>query len=85
MQVSLSPQLKREIAGIKEYGYRSEREFIEDAVKHWVFKLKGNVKGVKEFTPTVAQKRALSRAERNLKQGKTFSYDELVRKLGFTN
>jgi hypothetical protein len=32
-----------------------------------------------EFMPTRAQKRALLRAERNFKTGKTLSYDELVR------
>lgn len=42
-------------------------------------------KKIKEFAPTVAQKRALVRAELNLKKGKTLSYNELVRKLGFTN
>ena len=39
----------------------------------------------REFTPTAAQKKALIRAEANLKQGKTLSYHELVRKLGFAN
>ncbi len=38
-----------------------------------------------EFTPTPAQKKALIKAERHLKSGKTLSYDELVRKLGFTS
>ena len=40
---------------------------------------------MKEFSPTVTQKRALIRAEANLKKGKTLSFDELSRKLGFTN
>lgn len=39
----------------------------------------------KEFKPTLAQKKALLRAERNLLKGKTFSYHELIRKLGFTD
>lgn len=39
----------------------------------------------KEFSPTTAQKKALARAERNFKKGKTFSYNELTKKLGFTN
>ena len=43
------------------------------------------LKTVKEFAPTVIQKKALVRAEANLKKGKTLSYNELVRKLGFTN
>lgn len=40
---------------------------------------------IKEFTPTLSQKKALCRAERNFNQGKTLSYDKLVAKLGFTN
>ena len=40
---------------------------------------------IKEFTPTATQKKALARAESNLKQGKTLSYHEVVKKLGFTN
>lgn len=39
----------------------------------------------KEFAPTPAQKKALAGAENNLKRGKTFSYNELVKKLGLTN
>jgi F0F1-type ATP synthase gamma subunit len=39
-------------------------------------------KNIKEFTPTLADKRALARAENNFRKGKTLSYDELVRKLG---
>jgi hypothetical protein len=39
----------------------------------------------KEFTPTSAQKKALARAEANLKQGRTLSYHEVARKLGFAN
>lgn len=37
-----------------------------------------------EFTPTAAQRKALVKAEQNLKVGKTLSYHELVRRLGFT-
>lgn len=40
---------------------------------------------MREFSPTVAQKRALVRAEANLKKGKTLSFDELSRKLGLTS
>ena len=43
------------------------------------------LKKAKEFIPTTAQKKALLRAEANLRHEKTFSYNELVRKLGFTN
>ena len=40
---------------------------------------------VKEFTPTQTQKRALTRALKNMRAGKTLSYNEFVRKLGFRN
>ena len=43
------------------------------------------LKPIKEFNPTLAQKRALIKAENNLRRGKTLSYNELARKLGFTN
>ena len=39
----------------------------------------------KEFAPTVAQKKALARAEANLRKGKTLGYDDFARKLGFAN
>ncbi|MDP1689070.1 MAG: hypothetical protein Q8L47_02980 [bacterium] len=44
-----------------------------------------SIKKYKEFTPTKAQKQALIRAENNFRKGKTFSYDELVKKLDFTH
>lgn len=43
------------------------------------------LKKFKEFKPTLAPKRALLKAEVNFKKGKTLSYHELVKKLGFTN
>lgn len=43
------------------------------------------LKKIKEFTPTSIQKRALARAESNLRRSKTLSYRELVKKLGFTS
>ena len=43
------------------------------------------LKRMKEFIPTPAQKRALAQAERNFSHKKTLSYNELVKKLGFTN
>ena len=42
-------------------------------------------KKIKEFAPSPSQKKALLRAERNLRLGKTFSYHELVSKLGATH
>ena len=38
-----------------------------------------------EFSPTKAQKRALAKAESNLNKGKTLSYGDVARKLGFAN
>lgn len=43
------------------------------------------LKIIKEFVPTLTQKKALRRAERNFSAGKTLSYDNLVKKLGFTD
>lgn len=43
------------------------------------------LKRIREFTPTLSQKKALLKAEGNLRKGKTFSYNEFVRKLGFAN
>ncbi len=40
-------------------------------------------KRVTEFTPTEGQKTALRRAEDNLRKGKTLTYHELAKKLGF--
>ena len=42
-------------------------------------------KKIKEYTPTIAEKKALKRAQLNFKKGKTLSFDEFSRKLGFTN
>ncbi|MEK7193499.1 MAG: hypothetical protein AAB652_01790 [Patescibacteria group bacterium] len=42
------------------------------------------LKRLKEFSPTVAQKKALVRAEQNFRKGKTLAYHELAKKLGFT-
>ncbi len=43
------------------------------------------LKKIKEFTPTSIQRRALARAENNLRRSKTLSYRELVKKLGSTS
>lgn len=43
------------------------------------------LKKLREFRPTPAQKKALRMAESNLLKGKTLSYNELVQKLGFGN
>lgn len=42
-------------------------------------------KKIREFSPTLAQKRSLANAENNFKKRKTLSYNELVQKLGFAN
>jgi len=38
-----------------------------------------------EFVPTVTQKNALKRAEKNLRNKKSLNYDEVLSKLGFKN
>ena len=43
------------------------------------------LKRTHEFEPTLTQKKALAHAEKNLKSGKTLSFDELASKLGFAN
>lgn len=43
------------------------------------------LKKLREFSPTVAQKKAILRAEQNFRKGRTLSYNELVKKLGFAN
>ncbi len=43
------------------------------------------LKKIKEFKPTQAQKKSLARAENNLREGEALSYNELVKKLGFAN
>lgn len=43
------------------------------------------LKAIREFTPTLTQKKALRRAERNFSRGKTLSYGELAKKLGFAD
>jgi len=41
MEVKLSPKTKKEVsATIKDYGYKSEKEFIEDALRHRILELK---------------------------------------------
>lgn len=43
------------------------------------------LKRLREFNPTASQKKSLLRAEQNFRRGKTLSYNELIKKLGFTN
>lgn len=40
---------------------------------------------IREFVLTAIQRKALARGMKNLRAGKTLSYDEFVRKLGFKN
>lgn len=44
-----------------------------------------DLKKSQEFKPTPAQKKSLARAEANLQKNKSLSYNELAKKLGFTN
>jgi hypothetical protein len=43
------------------------------------------LKRLKEFNPTVLQKKALAQAEANFRKGKTLSYHAIAKKLGFRN
>lgn len=43
------------------------------------------LKQIREFKPTARQKDALKRAERNLKKGKTLSYDAVARAVGIAD
>ena len=43
------------------------------------------LKRIREFQPTPTQKRALARAQRNLKKGKTLTYDAFAQALGIAN
>tara|TARA_Y100000310_G_C20669737_1_gene809593 strand:+ start:2279 stop:2512 length:234 start_codon:yes stop_codon:yes gene_type:complete len=41
MDIKLSPKVKREVsATVEDYGYDSEIEFIEDALRHRILELK---------------------------------------------
>lgn len=41
MVIKLSPKIEKEVSiTIKDYGYRDEREFIEDALRHRILELK---------------------------------------------
>lgn len=40
---------------------------------------------IREFTLNATQRKSLARAMKNLRAGKTLSYNEFVRKLGFNN
>jgi len=41
MEVKVSPKIKKEVSGIlKEYGYESEKDFIEDALWRRILELK---------------------------------------------
>ena len=40
---------------------------------------------IKEYTLTPTDKRALAKAEKNLREGKTLSYNELAKKLGIAS
>ncbi len=43
------------------------------------------LKKIREFTPTAAQKKALAQARRNIKAGNYLTINELRKKLGFTS
>lgn len=41
------------------------------------------LKKIREFNPTAAQKKALQKSEDNLRKNRAISYHELAKKLGF--
>jgi Arc/MetJ-type ribon-helix-helix transcriptional regulator len=82
VNISLTPELSQIVKkGVREGHFASTSEFFRHILR--TYELARNLKS--EFTPTLAQKRALVRAERNFKNGKTLSYDELVQSMGFGN
>lgn len=41
MEIRLSPTIKREVSSaLRKYGYGSERDFVEDALRHRILELK---------------------------------------------
>lgn len=41
MEIKLSPRIKKEVSDVlREYGYESEKDFIEDALKRRILELK---------------------------------------------
>ena len=79
MDVRLSHKLKREIAGVSEYGYSNAREFIEDAVRHHIFELKSGVK----LTP--GQRRDLDKSREEMRKGDYVTLQELAYEMGIEN
>ena len=43
------------------------------------------LKKIREFRPTIAQRKALARAQRNLKKGKSLSYDAFTQAVGLAD
>lgn len=61
----------------------SEKELV--AIPRAEYEALVRFKKAREFTFTTTQKKALQRAENNFNRGKTLSYDDLAKKLGFTH
>lgn len=40
MTIQLSPQSKKELTRVREYGYDSPKTFVEDAIRHRIFALR---------------------------------------------
>ena len=60
MQVKLSPKIQKEIpVSVKEYGYKSKREFIEDALRRRILELKKFefLSGVKKIQKAMKKKK----------------------------
>ena len=75
MQVKLSPKMQKQIpVSVKEYGYKSKREFIEDAFRRRILELKKFefLSGVKKIQKAVRKKRI--NKEDILKDFEKFNY-----------
>ncbi len=60
MEIKLSPKIKKEVFDVlKEYGYKSEKDFIEDALRHRILELKKTdfLAKVKEIRERLRKKR----------------------------
>lgn len=79
MDIQLSPQLKREVAAVRGYGFRSANEFIEDAVRHRILEFKSAVK------LTAAQKRDLGKSREEIRKGDYVALEELEYEVGIKN
>lgn len=75
MEIKLSPKIKKEIpVSIREYGYKSKRDFIEDALRHRILELRKFelLSRVKEIQKAMKKKKI--KEEDILKDFELFNY-----------